>query len=66
MKWTEPGSRIKGSSLVLLLYLLAGPGLLHARSSGQLEVGMFSLASPGEGLPAWLAAADLQPHKTTY
>ena len=51
MKWTVPGSWIKGSSLVLLLYLLTGPGLLHARSSGQLEAGMFSSASPGEGLP---------------
>jgi len=51
MKWTVPGSRIKGSSLVLLLYLLTGPELLHARSTGHLEAGLFSSASPGEGLP---------------
>jgi len=51
MKWTVPGGWIKNSSLALLLYLLAGPGLLHARSTGHIEAGLFSSASPGEGLP---------------
>ena len=51
MKWVVTGSRITSSSLALLLYLLAGQGLLHARSTGHLEVSVFSSASPGEGLP---------------
>jgi hypothetical protein len=44
--------RINSSRLVLLLYLLMGPGLTHARSPGQLEAGVFSSARPGEILPA--------------
>jgi hypothetical protein len=51
MKWTVPGSRIKSCSLALLVYLLTGPELLHARSAEHLEAGVFSSASPGEGLP---------------
>jgi hypothetical protein len=51
MKWTVPDGWIKSSSLSLLLYLLTGSELLHARSTGHLEVGVFSSASPGEGLP---------------
>ena len=51
MQRTVPGSWIKSSSLALLLYLLTGPGLLHARSTGHIEAGLFSSASPGEGPP---------------
>jgi hypothetical protein len=51
MKWTVPDGWIKSSSLALLLYLLTGSELLHARSTGHLEAGVFSSASPGEGLP---------------
>ena len=51
MKWTLPSSWITSSSLALLLYLSTGSELLHARSTGHLEVGVFSSASPGEGLP---------------
>ena len=51
MKWTLPGSWINSSSLALLLYLLTGPGLLNACSTGQLEAGIFSATSPGATLP---------------
>ena len=51
MQRTVSGSWIKSSSLALLLYLLTGPGLLHACSTGHIEAGLFSSASPGEGPP---------------
>jgi len=43
---------INSRSLALpFVCLLTGPGLTHAQSPGQLEVGMFSTTAPGENLP---------------
>jgi len=51
MRVTLLSARIIAGGLALLSTLFTQSGLTHARSPGQLEVGMFSSTGPGENLP---------------
>jgi hypothetical protein len=51
MRWTSPRIWINSNLALLFSCLLTGSGLVHARSPGQLEAGVFSSTRAGDLLP---------------